>query len=261
MAKTATSKRRKANTTPRGAVGHLAMFDRSHLDPIFRVKFTGTPIDKVQHITRADYQPRGTTPLRDAAMEMILHLDRAHTDQPDAVHVGLLLDETGSMQNNRDSVIQGYNDFVDGIRDVTPDDEGGRVLCVIMTDGLENASTQTSVQQLQDAIMEREAIGWTFIYLGSNQDAWAVGHAAGFSGMASGQTVSYDSSPEGTASVLAATTTDAADWMANPAAYRQRRASSSVRSLDAKGNETVNTPTPKTKPYGDVEEALRKTRR
>lgn len=51
----------------------------------------------------------------------------------------------------------------------------GKTLVVIFTDGLENASEATS-QQARNRIAEKEAQGWEFLYLGANQDAFAVGH-------------------------------------------------------------------------------------
>ncbi len=53
------------------------------------------------------------------------------------------------------------------------------VLIVIMTDGLENASKEYNRQRLFDLIKRKEAEGWTFAYLGANQDAWAVGSSIG----------------------------------------------------------------------------------
>jgi len=65
------------------------------------------------------------------------------------------------------------------------------VLCVIMTDGEENASKEYTREKLFALIKEKEAQGWRFVYLGANQDAWLVGQALG---LAKGNVVTYDQS-------------------------------------------------------------------
>ena len=54
------------------------------------------------------------------------------------------------------------------------------VICVILTDGLENSSTQFTYTQIRDMIKEmEEKHNWNFIYLGANQDAFSVGNSIG----------------------------------------------------------------------------------
>jgi hypothetical protein len=49
-----------------------------------------------------------------------------------------------------------------------------RVLCLIITDGEENSSRETTLAQIKKVIGEREARGdWTFAYLGAAPDRWA----------------------------------------------------------------------------------------
>lgn len=63
-----------------------------------------------------------------------------------------------------------------------------KVIVVIMTDGLENASrhhNKASIMELRD---RKEADGWEFVYLGAGDQAWAGGQALGFR---SSQTVNY----------------------------------------------------------------------
>jgi uncharacterized protein YegL len=71
-----------------------------------------------------------------------------------------------------------------------------RVLCVILTDGLENDSKEYSHGSIVSLIKQKETDGWSFVYLGSNQDAWAVGRSLGFSGA---NTLTYESGKEGAA--------------------------------------------------------------
>lgn len=57
-----------------------------------------------------------------------------------------------------------------------------RKLCVILTDGLENASTEYTRKQIFDLIKACEKDGWTFIYLGADHDVWAAGEQLGIAG-------------------------------------------------------------------------------
>jgi hypothetical protein len=54
------------------------------------------------------------------------------------------------------------------------------VLCIIMTDGLENASREYKREDIFKMIKEKEDEGWSFVFLGANQDSWATGQALGF---------------------------------------------------------------------------------
>jgi len=53
-----------------------------------------------------------------------------------------------------------------------------RVMIVILTDGLENAS-ETSADDLRKLIVAKEGDGWEFVYLGANQDTWAATQGIG----------------------------------------------------------------------------------
>lgn len=52
-------------------------------------------------------------------------------------------------------------------------------LCVILTDGLENASKEYTRQQIFDLIKAFEGQGWRFLYLGADHDVWAAGESLG----------------------------------------------------------------------------------
>lgn len=60
---------------------------------------------------------------------------------------------------------------------------------IIFTDGLENASHEYTKSHVKDLIEARQNDGWTFVYLGANQDAFAE---AGSIGIAPQGTVNYD---------------------------------------------------------------------
>lgn len=69
------------------------------------------------------------------------------------------------------------------------------VLCVIMTDGEENASKEWTKDRIFDLIKEKTEAGWTFAFLGADQDAYAVG---GDMGIPTGSVMNYAGTREGT---------------------------------------------------------------
>ena len=54
-----------------------------------------------------------------------------------------------------------------------------RKLCVILTDGMENASQEYTRKQVFDLIKKCEKHGWAFLYLGADHDIWAAGESLG----------------------------------------------------------------------------------
>jgi len=124
------------------------------------------PIAEFETLAPGDYSPRGGTPLLDATAKIVSHLDRARAKG--IITIGLLLDESGSMDGNQQAVVQGVNEFVGGMADVDSPDPAadGTVLCVIFTDGYENSSTEMTSKKLREMIDQRERDGWTFIYMG-----------------------------------------------------------------------------------------------
>lgn len=217
---TATKKATKAPTV-KLTVG---TFDQSFDSPIFRV-VRSRSLKQFGEFPASDYRPDnrqagpggGATPLRDATMEMIHTLDEARTSK--SIQIGLLLDESGSMGSNRQAVIDGLNEFVGGLSGVDAS-EPNRVLCVIFTDGFENASRNVTPEALKQAVSEREADGWTFIFMGANMDAWSEAHAnVGISGGVSGQSVNYTSSPVGTQSAMRHATRRAGAFTQGEAVY------------------------------------------
>lgn len=207
--------------------------------PTYRPLRIGKPINDYRALTLRDYQPSGGTPLRDATAQFIGALDDQRDDK--TVTIGVLIDESGSMGGNESAVIAGVNEFVAGMRDVgaVDPDAAGTVLAVIVTDGCENSSREVDHATLQKLVSDREADGWTFIFLGANIDAWAQGMSLGFSGVASGQTVNYVSSPMGTTSALRSVTTDSAMYLSNVGAYKGMRANTSRRSISEDGSESL----------------------
>ncbi len=140
----------------------LALFDAHGGEPPVRVRFSDLPLEKVRPIGPSEYTPRGATPLNDAVRKTIKALERA----------------------------------------ARPRKKGGkpdRVMIVVLTDGLENAS-ETSSAELQKLILAKEAEGWEFLYLGANQDTWAA--TAGIGLDRRGKHMAWEASPAGVGAAM-----------------------------------------------------------
>src|SRR5215471_18484812 len=236
MGTTTRSARGKKATAPAVHVT-MAVFDSR--EPVYRVRREGVPIAEFTPVGPGDYMPSAMTPLRDAVAQFIGHLDRLRARE--RVSIGLLLDESGSMAGNREAVIAGVNEFVGGMREVEAVDQAaaGKVLAVIVTDGLENSSREVNPQALAALIAQHERDGWTFIYMGANQDAWAVGEHAGFSGTSSGQAVSFRATPAGTRAAMGSVAGDARRYLGGVDSYARARAGSARRSVTEDGQELL----------------------
>ncbi|OQB40321.1 MAG: von Willebrand factor type A domain protein [candidate division CPR1 bacterium ADurb.Bin160] len=96
------------------------------------------PID-IHNFENFNYSPDGFTALLDA--------------------IGLSIDKAGKRFN-----------------EMSEDERPDKVIFVILTDGMENSSREYNREQIFNMIKEQEEkYNWTFIYLGANQDAIAVG--------------------------------------------------------------------------------------
>lgn len=62
------------------------------------------------------------------------------------------------------------------------------VLVVIITDGEENSSKEYTQQKVFDLIKEKQGKGWTFVFMGADQDAWVASSGLG---IARGNTMSF----------------------------------------------------------------------
>lgn len=115
------------------------------------------PLQDVSELTQAVYLPRGTTALLDAEGRTILEL----------------------------------GEYLTALKE---EDRPSKVIVLILTDGLENASTDFTLAKVAALIkQQRETYGWEFIYLGANQDAGAV---AATMNIPRGSTMTYNASPQ-----------------------------------------------------------------
>ena len=69
-------------------------------------------------------------------------------------------------------------------------DRPGTVICLIMTDGMENSSWQWSWEAVRDLVEQQQRQWkWTFLFIGANIDAISVGTRMGF---AETNSITYD---------------------------------------------------------------------
>lgn len=143
------------------AVMTLVQFDSQ--DP-HEILADALPLAEVTPLSRGTFQPRGGTPLYDAMGHLIA-----------------------------DAAIR-----VEGLAaSGSPPEE---ILMVTFTDGQENQSREYDRQKIFDLIKKNEEKGWTFAYLGANQDSYAETEQIGVS---AASTQNYRADAVGTAAAYA----------------------------------------------------------
>ena len=120
-------------------------------------------------------QARITTLLFDNAQQLI-------HDRLDLAAVSPLTPETYFVRGSTallDAMGQSIRK-VDAVMAATaPSHRPDQVLFVIITDGMENASRRFTREQVAKLVKSRRAMGWEFIFLGANMDAFTVAQAYG----------------------------------------------------------------------------------
>lgn len=115
----------------------------AQFDDQYEVVFAARPIDDADKLTHETFRPRGCTALLDA--------------------VGRTIASTGAR-----------------LVALSEDERPDRVMLVIITDGLENASTDFTRERVLQMISTQQTVyRWTFLFLAANQDAIAEAAAVG----------------------------------------------------------------------------------
>ena len=151
-------------------------------DHEYIVAYDGRPIKDVPPLDEHTYVPRGTTALLDA--------------------IGRTVNTIGERL------------------DKTPEaNRPGKVLIVILTDGLENASQEFKRNQIYSMIKhQRDKYAWEFIFLGANQDAIQAGSLIG---IPASNAATFNETPEGVFEAFTAVACATAAYRANAPDYAE----------------------------------------
>ncbi len=134
-------------------------FSLVQFDNVAEKVFTELPVGLVGNIT---IKPRGSTALLDA--------------------LGKVINDTG-----------------DRLAGKAESERPAKTMVVVITDGQENASKEYTNNTINDLVKrQRDQWSWDFVYLGANQDAFAV---AGNLGFARGTSMTYNATPAGAMSM------------------------------------------------------------
>ncbi len=138
---------------------------------------------------------------------MAFTLVKFDSSKVETVHDAIPIEDVPEL--NRDTYSPGamtplYDAIGQTIKTVDAQKGKPNVIFTILTDGYENASVEYTNKQIADMITEREGKGWTFAFLGANQDAWAVSQGLG---MARGNTMTYAQAKTGQTFVALAAAT------------------------------------------------------
>ena len=127
-------------------------------DHEIKVVHDRVPIAEIEHMTRKDYETRGTTALLDAVGETVNHIKKIH-------------------------------------KYAREEDRPDKTMFIITTDGMENASHRYSYGSVKKLIEGQKELGWEFLFLGANIDA---AETAGRFGIDRNRAVNYHSDYTGT---------------------------------------------------------------
>lgn len=123
-------------------IGHV-LLTTVLFDDRFQILHDRVPLSEVLPMTTRDYYVRGSTALLDAMGKTMRHLDGMH-------------------------------------RSMTKEERPDRVLVVITTDGMENASCEYSARIIRQLVEDhKKNDGWEFLFLGANINALEVAERVG----------------------------------------------------------------------------------
>ena len=163
----------------------------------FEVLFDSTPIKKVPDMTGSQYQPRGATPLLDALGDLVDSIDRRI-----AAHG-------------------------------TAEDQ----IVVVFTDGYENASSRWTRRRLFATVEARRTAGWTFVFMGANQDSY---HEAGGLGFDDANTQNFRNDGRGTRMAMSSVDRAVRDYRRDTWHGKQTRKGDLFQSIKEAESDHVN---------------------
>ncbi len=132
-------------------------------DSEFETVYFSKPLIEIPNLTSKTYIPRSGTALRDAVGKTILLTGKWLEEKPE-------------------------------------EERPEKVICLILTDGGENESTEFSAEQIREMVKHQQDVySWTFTFIGANQDSFAVSNKMGFS---AANTMNYAATAAGTGSAF-----------------------------------------------------------
>ena len=143
--------------------GEKALVSTVLFDDRSEVIHDRVPIEKIEKMTDRQYYVRGCTALLDAVGGAIRHIGNVH-------------------------------------KYIRPEDRPDNTIVVITTDGMENASSRYSREEVEKMVKhQQETYGWEFIFIGANIDAYAEAQKFG---IRKERAVNYVCDERGTANVF-----------------------------------------------------------
>jgi len=159
-----------------GAALRLTVVQFDDQDP-HEVVVSAVPLAEMAPLKAHQFQPRGMTPLYDAVGRLIA---AAEHEVAARAEWGLPAED---------------------------------VVVVIFTDGLENASREWGHQRVFGVIEAKRKEGWTFVFLGANQDSYETTSRLG---MPAAHTSNFAASPDGMKSAWASVDRSVGSYRAKP---------------------------------------------
>ncbi|SEA77880.1 hypothetical protein SAMN05216349_12826 [Oribacterium sp. KHPX15] len=161
--------------------GEKALVSTVLFDDLSEVIHDRVPIEKIEKMTDKQYYVRGCTALLDAVGGAIHHIGNVH-------------------------------------KYIRPEDRPDNTIVVITTDGMENASSRYSREEVEKMVKhQQEKYGWEFIFIGANIDAYAEAQKFG---IRKERAVNYVCDELGTANVFSGISKAVCSVMMAPSAAK-----------------------------------------
>lgn len=94
-----------------------------------------------------------------------------------------------------DAIVRGSAEFGAKLAEMPEHERPGTVMVVIVTDGHENSSRESSKTDVKNLVTDQQdTYGWNYVFLGANQDAVLTGQSFG---LRSGASLTYTASAAG----------------------------------------------------------------
>jgi len=126
------------------------------------------------------------------------------------------LDETSYVPRGCTKLYDAIGLTVNSVKDdiAKASEKPDKVLVVILTDGMENASQEYETNSIKSLLEAQQAAGWEFTFIGANQDAILTARGIGLANAASNLT--YAATPQGAVQMMASLSAATATYRCAP---------------------------------------------